>query len=313
MSADVSVVKPDDLRQSSADWLWGSAQSKAQGGLPTAAQLVPLLSELPPPGARKRGLAPLNSAALQAFELKPVAAAPATAASTAPVDMRRRIWELSHQVHDVYTNHWPHTWARPAFALDAQNPTPQEWMPYADVLLKSNGCKATLEKWRDAPETAPRTREALSELIDKLGRYAVRMRKRREAEQKAAQQESQAQRAAQAAQLALQERQLESTALQQRHGAIIAGLQAELQTLQSAKRVDLLAVNQKMMEIAAANTARIQEINALQLRHTQAANAEAATAAPSPSESAGAAGVIQGVADGDAASSRPPAKRPRGR
>jgi hypothetical protein len=154
--SDLTATLPPDLRGSLTDWLWG-VRRPSGFSMVAAAQLTPLLADLPPPHTRSAvRLRPLDAAALRSFELRPSAPAPA-AAPSAPVDIRLRIWELAHVVHDTYTNHWPHTWARPAFANDPANPTQAEWAPCAEQLIKSPGCKATLEKWRDAAETAPKT------------------------------------------------------------------------------------------------------------------------------------------------------------
>jgi len=139
---------------------------------------------MPPPEARQSGpLTQLRPSALEAFELKPMK--PPTpppeatalvstgqqASSSAPApkkDLRMLIWELAHRVHEHFTSDWPPTWARPPFANDPNNPKASEWADYPEQLSKASGCKLKLEAWRDAPETPPKTREALTALVEKL-------------------------------------------------------------------------------------------------------------------------------------------------
>ena len=213
----------------------------------------------------------LDTAALRSFELRPTAAAPAAAESGAKVDLRQRIWELTHIVHEAYTNHWPAKWERPTFANDPKNPTLAEWKDCPENLLKSSGCKQTLEKWRDAPETAPKVRDALGELIEKLMRYADRRRKMKEAERAKQQQQQAVAAAAQQEQLAAQELALEAQATQQRHNLALAQLQEELQALRKVRgKIDRLAVQAKEGEILEENQRFMLEQTALQQRHAAA-------------------------------------------
>ena len=101
--------------------------------------------------------------------------------TTPSVDIRRRIWELTHQVYHTYATQWPYTWARPIFACDPFNPTFEEWAPCAEQFFKSAGCKSTLEKWRDDVQTTQSTRDALTELVQLLSVYAEKLRKKRDA------------------------------------------------------------------------------------------------------------------------------------
>ena len=149
MSAELSCKLPENLHSTLASWLKGAKHPEK---LAPEAQLLPLLADLPPPAARSvYRVTPLDAVILRSFELRPVAAATTAAASAAgaAVDPRQRIWELTHIVHEVYTNHWPHKWERPTFARDPQNPTPDEWQSWPEQMLKSENCKQTLERWRD--------------------------------------------------------------------------------------------------------------------------------------------------------------------
>ena len=110
----IGAVRKRLLR--SARWLGGTRHEK----IASDAKLLPLYAEQPPAAhqaARKRRLAPLEASMLSNFELQPMAAPPAPSASAGPVDSRRRIWELTHQIHDAFTGQWPHGWERPAFVF----------------------------------------------------------------------------------------------------------------------------------------------------------------------------------------------------
>ena len=287
---DLAVQLPSDARATLAEWLWGTSKRQP---LVAEAKLMPLLSDLPPPAVRAKRLAPLDEAALRAFELQPLAPAPGSAESSGPVDMRRRIWELSHQVHEVYTNQWPHTWARPEFAKDEKNPSQEVWAPWAGELLKFDGLKKKLESWRDAPETAPKTKEALVELIEKLGKFATRMRKKRDAEHAATQQQQAADHAARSSALAAEERTLEAEMLQQQHFVKIKTLQEELTALQGARKMDMSAVTAKMSELTKANASALAEQTELRRRHAEAASQEQGHAASA--EPAGASAAAGGA------------------
>lgn len=251
-------------------------------------------------------LRPLDAAALRSFELRPCAPVPA-AAPSAPVDIRKRVWELAHIVHDAYTNHWPHTWARPTFANDPANPTQAEWEPCARQLLKSPGCKPTLEKWRDAPETAPKAREALTELIDKLFKVAARLRKQQAAEREANEKQAAARRAAQHVELAEQERTLALQQAQQQHSMRVHQLQEQLAALQQARKKDQAAISEVNFALMQANQQLATEQAEAQRRYVEAMNATPQTSAePPPAEAAAAAATSGGRA-------QPPStvKRPR--
>ena len=238
----LAVALPADMRPTLVAWLGGTRHEK----IASDAKLLPLYAEQPPAAhqaARKRRLAPLEASMLSNFELQPMAAPPAPSASAGPVDSRRRIWELTHQIHDAFTGQWPHGWERPAFASDPNNPTPDEYMGCAEM-LRNNGknTKLTLERWRDATETPPATRDALSELIDKMGEYVQARNKQRRMQ---AQQQQQV-RAAQERQD--QERRAEQARLDKWHEVVrpcneeVQRLQDELEALQNAKRKDSMAI-----------------------------------------------------------------------
>ena len=197
-------------------------------------KIFPLLEGLPPPS--NRSLAPLpklDAAAVASFELLPMAPAPAAAAGSSalvvaserPSDPRYAIWELSHQIHEVYSSEWPHKWEIPTFPHDKSNPQPSEWQPWTDQLLAFEGCKSVLTRWRDTPTTGQRTREALESLIEKLTAYNRERRKRKAEEQQAAKQHSELAKAEKMVELGDEERRLEMQQLQQRQQAVMETLQ----------------------------------------------------------------------------------------
>ena len=152
------------------------------------AQLAPLVTALPPADMRlPLTFRPLDEASLRGFELRPVIKRPEQAAAgsadgaaaAAAADPELRAWELAHRVHDVFTDRWPHTWARPTFPADRRNPQPSEYAGYASQLCVGSKCKATLEEWAKLPATAPQIKLEIKELIKLL--KAVYTRDKREA------------------------------------------------------------------------------------------------------------------------------------
>lgn len=213
------------------------------------ARLVSLLNGLPPPGQRDPlPLRPLDSATLRNFHLPPakppppaapVPDAPSPMPTLPPADLLRlQIWELTHRVHDYYTNEWPPTWPRPPGARDPRHPDPSEWYDYAIRLLKAGKeLKATLERWCQTSETPPLTREALITLTKKLGELASGEKVR----QKADRQVQVRQEAAKAQELDRRETELLEQKAHQRAQLKIKQLQDEHQRLSQSKRPEDMA------------------------------------------------------------------------
>lgn len=305
MQTDLTCVLPASRRGSLGSWLAGV---KRVDRLNPEARLLPLLADLPPPAARKLyRVKPLDTAALRSFELRAVASAPAVAESATPVSLKQRIWELSHVVHEAHTNKWPHNWERPTFAHDEKHPTPAEYEPWALKMLKQPKGKDILGQWQGAPETAPRTRQALTELIEKLGELMGNVRE----EQEKRRQQQLAQKAVQVAHAdashAENARVLEIRLAHQQHDTRQLKLDAELEELQDPKKnrkKDQMAIMQKRMEVSQVMADRTQVMAELAQKHGQP------FAGPYREASAEAADAWAPDGGGQ---KRPPAKRPRAR
>lgn len=242
----LTASNPPAPRQRLVDWLWNVSKADQ---LNPQAKLTPLLYSLPPPEARPLGELPhISGTALGAFELQPVqperppgaaalvaAGAPFAAAApeAAPKNLLLIIWELAHRVHDHFTSDWPNTWPRPQFANDPSNPKPSEWKDYADQLSKAHGCKLKLEEWQKAPETPPRTREALSELISRLGLFVSKRRKKMEEERERKRLEEEERARRQAASSFEETRQRDLEALKQRFQPQLLQLERRVKELLS--------------------------------------------------------------------------------
>ena len=239
-------------RATLSDWLTG-AKFSAPPTADDAAKLFPLLGGLPPPHARPPlPLQPLPPSALRSFELRPTAKPPAPAAAAAgdaaasssaaaadakPADdLRLQIWQLAHKAYDAFSGEWPHTWAKPAFAQDPQQPKPEEWMHFAEQLSKSSGCKAKLEAWRDAAGTPPLARDALRSLIERLGLFVRKSRERAAKAKEQRDKQDASELAARDAELEQRERELSVQSLQQRYGLQIGALQREIGELEEQQR-----------------------------------------------------------------------------
>lgn len=289
-STALTATLPSHTNKKFAALLVGTRHVASVATLDKQAKLFPLLNGLPPPGNRSvEPLPKLDAAALAAFELMPMAPAPAAAASdsgltvhsAAPSDPRFAIWELSHQIHEVYSNEWPHKWQIPTFPHDKANPQPSEWMPWADQLLDSAKAKEVLTGWRDTPTTGQRTREALESLMQKLKSYNAERRKRKAEQEQATKQQNDLARAEQIVTLGDEERRLEMQQLQQRHGFQITGLEEELGVLTRKRPKDDAGraardfeASQKQTELQQARFSNQQEMMAMINRHQQDAHAQ---------------------------------------
>jgi hypothetical protein len=283
-STALSARRPEVLQDTLSYWLAGTR--RLDSDLNPHAKLLPTL---PPPGMQRTPLPlkPLDKEALRSFELKPMAPpsvpVAVSAAPAAAIELRQRIWELAHRVHDAYTAHWPHTWPRPAFAVDPANPAPHEWKPFAEKFIKSpgGGVKAQLERWRDAAETAPQTREALRLLIQKLGVYADKARQQREQKQEKLKQQREAEEAARRVDHDEEERHLERKLLYEKHALKIRQLHEEIEQVRSgrgARKAELLLeLNNKL---AQTNTDHFVAVQEMQRRHEAACGG--ATSHPAP-------------------------------
>lgn len=172
---------------------------------------IPLLSEdqlklfhIPPASpaevaaaAGRSSSSAATAAASAAAAAGPSAGPAATAARLdAANDIRFAIWEVAHVVHESYTNHWPKDMARPKFAEDQTNPRFEEYGGYPGTLLGelvrvvhenavqlkfTHGklVQQTLERWREAPETPPRMKEALRRFIDLLAEFGKQQKQAR--------------------------------------------------------------------------------------------------------------------------------------
>lgn len=288
--AQVADPAPPPARGAFSAWLWGvrGAHGAEAKPLHPQAKLGPLLASLPPVDMRPPlKLQPLGELQLRAFDLAPVAPPPAVAASQAdggaaqlagappapqpPVDLRLRIWQLAHIVHETYTNHWPHTWPRPPFAIDQSNPQPGEWKGYAEQLVGSTGVKGMLESWRNAPETAPKTREALTELMEKLKTLVSKLRKKKKEEEEERAQAEASKRVADDASLAEQERHLETQALNNKHRMLMTSVQRRIEELQRGRKTPETGVQlqEAMGELTDLQQRCLREVQELRVRHAQ--------------------------------------------
>lgn len=296
-SAALTAVFPAVPRDGFGEWLATTRHSSTP--LDPEAKLHALLVYgLPAPNQRpKQPFPPFSEADLEAFRLQPLAAptssgAPsfagaasssALAASSSsaaaaaapaggappPKDTRFMIWELAHQVHDVYTNHWPHTWERPRFAADSANPQVGEYANYAEQLLKFPNCKKVLDGWRDAPETAPKTKQALTSLVGLLGRFKQELVQQKSATSRLSKASEAVQIAERNSRLFQEEMKLANKALEQRYKPIFANLAARLEALQNVRAAaKILERQEAVIEQTNLNFQWTQE-NA-QLQHSHA-------------------------------------------
>lgn len=274
--------------------------------------LAPLVASLPPPDMRlPLSFRRLDGGALRGFDLKPVikgVGPPARAQPAADVKPEFRVWQLAHSVHDVFTDQWPATWARPAFPRDKADPQESEWINYAARMLSAGKtCKATLDGWAKLPSTAPHIRATIVELVKCLKRVYVQNKK-----------VSDAAKEVEARELAQRSAASEGSQRQAR----LEHEMSQLQATYEKKTSKLLAENEHLAKAKdeAKKTLRIQNLARLTQLQTQYAldqsrlQQEAArAAAPSESGAAVAGAAPQPPAEQPSASPSqpPPAKRPR--
>ena len=188
----MTVELPTDLKPSLTDWLEGTLMSTntpahLKKNLVPDAKLFPLLTDLPPEHLRRSFKLPkLDAAAKSAFVLQPLkppepaAAEEAAEQAAASADIRQRIWRLSHTVYDTFTNEWPATWEAPLRANDMSNPETEKYASWPAKLINFDGCKDTLQGWRDAQDTPPATRQACATLMGELAAFAQEERKKKQ-------------------------------------------------------------------------------------------------------------------------------------
>ena len=228
---------------------------------------IPLLSEdelklfhIPPASPAEVAAAAGRSSSSAAAAAASAAAAaagpsagPATTAARpdAANDIRFAIWEVAHVVHESYTNHWPKDMARPKFAEDQTNPRVEEYGGYPGTLLGelvrvenqlkfTHGVlvKETLERWRDAPETTPRMKEALRRFVELLADFGKQQKQARITADRQSGVQQQLDRARQNLDLLDKEMKLAYKQLEQQFQPKLDALIIEAEGLKQARNAD---------------------------------------------------------------------------